>query len=413
MKKIAYLLLFLLPCSIFAQTTKKVAFLGNSYTYVNDLPSLIDSLANHQGDDLVHQQNTPGGYTLNGHSTNTTSLSVIAANTWDFVVLQDQSQAPSFPYAQVITDVYPKAKILCDSIRAANACAIPMFFNTWGRLNGDPQWDSINTFSKMNQRLFNAYEHMTKVNDGMLSPVGLGFNVVFNDPNPIVSHSQLYAGDGSHPSIFGSYLAACIFNDLIFETQSQANTFLPNGMTQLEANYLKGVADQVVYAATSPIFDYTAPVAAFNFTINASDVTFNNLSEHAYEYAWDFGDNNSSNLENPTHTYNQTGTFQVKLTAKYCGRQATYEQSVNITQLGIENTTIKVAVFPNPFQDQFQLLAPINASIEIVNITGKVMQQFRQTKSVQNIDLSDASKGVYFIKIQSEAQLVVKKVMKQ
>ena len=32
-----------------------------------------------------------------------------------------------------------------------------MFFMTWGRENGDPQWDSISTFNKMNLRLRNAY----------------------------------------------------------------------------------------------------------------------------------------------------------------------------------------------------------------------------------------------------------------
>ena len=41
-----------------------------------------------------------------------TSLAKIASDTWDFVVLQDQSQYPAFSDAQVATDVYPYAEIL-------------------------------------------------------------------------------------------------------------------------------------------------------------------------------------------------------------------------------------------------------------------------------------------------------------
>ena len=412
-KKILTIYLLCFGVLVNAQTTKKVAFLGNSYIFTNNLPGLIDSLAAHQGDDIVYQQATPGGYTFSGHTTNAASLSVIAADTWDYVVLQEQSQLPSFPYAQVITDVYPKANILCDSIRAANACAIPMFFNTWGRLNGDPQWDSINTFEKMNQRLFNAYHHMANVNSGMLSPVGLAFNAIYNDPNAIVTHAQLYSGDGSHPSDYGSYLAACVFNDLIFSTQSIYNSFLPNGMTQLEAYYLQSVADQVVYAASSPIFVFTHPFAEFDFTSTGASFEFNNLSQHAFEYTWDFGDNNTSSLENPTHIYAQNGNFQVKLTAEYCGRQSTYEQTVSITGLGLNELNVEVAIFPNPFQHKFYVHSSPNSSIEIVNIAGKVIFHMDNCQAKQIIDLSDYAAGIYLLKVNNGEEQVVKKLLKE
>ena len=102
-----FTLLFLLISGIaFSQTEKKVCFLGNSYTASNNLPNLISNLAMADGNTLIEDRNTPGGYTLEGHSTNTTSLTKIAANDWDFVVLQDQSQRPSFPWAQVNEEVF-------------------------------------------------------------------------------------------------------------------------------------------------------------------------------------------------------------------------------------------------------------------------------------------------------------------
>lgn len=63
--------------SVHCQTTKKVLFIGNSYTSANNLPLLIDEMANSTGDVLIHDANTPGGYRLMNHATNVTTLNKI------------------------------------------------------------------------------------------------------------------------------------------------------------------------------------------------------------------------------------------------------------------------------------------------------------------------------------------------
>ena len=405
-------LLLAMPAS-WSQTTIKAAFLGNSYTYFNDLPNLIDGLANANGDDLIHGQNTPGGYTLEGHSTNSTSLNLLSADTWDFVVLQDQSQRPSFPHSQVIVDVYPKAKTLSDSIRSANACAVPVFFNTWGRLNGDPQWDSINTFERMNQRLYLAYNHMANVNSGIVSPVGLGFKAVYDDNSTIVTHADLYNADGSHPSILGSYLAACIFYNTLFSANSVGNSYLPAGLTQAQANYLQQIAANVMFMGSSPIFDYTYPIAAFNFNVTDNQVTFTNQSTHAFDYSWNFGDNNSSTDENPVHTYNQIGTYNVKLTSSYCSRSSTYEQTISINTLQVHEFSNDIKLYPNPVEKVMIVEGSGIDAIEIINIEGKILYQNKTTKNISTIDLSNWNSGVYFVKLSSDQGSVVKKIIKK
>ena len=94
------------------QTKKSVLFLGNSYTYVNNLPQITADIATSMNDTLLFDSNTPGGYTLQGHSTNATSLSKIMVGNWNYVVLQEQSQLPSFDIVQVETDVFPYAHTL-------------------------------------------------------------------------------------------------------------------------------------------------------------------------------------------------------------------------------------------------------------------------------------------------------------
>ncbi|MEO7906865.1 MAG: PKD domain-containing protein, partial [Saprospiraceae bacterium] len=60
-----------------------------------------------------------------------------------------------------------------------------------------------------------------------------------------------------------------------------------------------------------------APVACFTLehpTVAAGETAhYNNCSENAHHYEWDFGDGASSTLEMPTHVYNTAGSYIVKL----------------------------------------------------------------------------------------------------
>lgn len=63
------------------------------------------------------------------------------------------------------------------------------------------------------------------------------------------------------------------------------------------------------------------PAATADFSFSGGDcsvpceVTFTNKSSNATSYQWNFGDGNTSIEVNPRHTYQQGGTFTVKLTA--------------------------------------------------------------------------------------------------
>lgn len=78
-------------------------------------------------------------------------------------------------------------------------------------------------------------------------------------------------------------------------------------------------------------------IADFSMEIYETDyykVHFVNNSENATAFSWDFGNGDSSNLENPTYTYLNEGTYDVRLTA-YGINHSEASKTRNITLFGI------------------------------------------------------------------------------
>src|SRR3954451_24319307 len=70
----------------------RVLFIGNSSTYVNDLPRMVAALAQAgKQRPLVHERETPGGCSFEKHWKDGKALKKIDAGPWDYVVLQENS----------------------------------------------------------------------------------------------------------------------------------------------------------------------------------------------------------------------------------------------------------------------------------------------------------------------------------
>ena len=216
MKK-SLLFLAIIPLLSFGQLRKEVLFIGNSYTYVNDLPNLIKEIALSFGDTLVHESSTPGGSSFSVHITNTQTINKINQQQWDYIVLQAQSQEPSLSPGYVNANVFPAAQVLIDAIESNSFCIEPLFFMTWGRKFGDASncipYPPVCTYIGMQERLRTRYLDMSFQHNASCSPVGMAWK----NSIAIDSTLNLYSSDNSHPSIHGSYLAACTFYTSIFK----------------------------------------------------------------------------------------------------------------------------------------------------------------------------------------------------
>lgn len=79
-----------------------------------------------------------------------------------------------------------------------------------------------------------------------------------------------------------------------------------------------------------------APMADFIYTIGnvpkQSTVAFTNKSLNGKTYNWNFGDGKTSSEENPTHFYQNGGTYTVKLTVTNASGASTIEKTVSVAK---------------------------------------------------------------------------------
>ena len=337
MRRILFFLL--IPVFSFSQTYD-VLFIGNSYTYYNDLPEMISNIANDFGDSINHDQSTPGGTSLYAHSQNQATINKINQQNWDYVVLQDQSQRPSLSPSYVAASVYPYASQLVSLIDSNYICSEPIFYMTWGRKYGDQTncntYPPVCTFLGMQERLRESYLYMGVNNEAVVSPVGMSFK------NSIALDStiDLYTTDYSHPSIYGSYLAACTFYSTIFKKSSVGCSYKPSAISQSEALFLQQVASSTVLDSMSMwnIFQ-----AKFDYNINGKTIEFLNKSSNYQNCVWDFGDGSQSTDISPTHTYQQNGLYNVVLTIQTNSGCLTQSYSVqfNINSSSFQEQSVK------------------------------------------------------------------------
>lgn len=132
-------------------------------------------------------------------------------------------------------------------------------------------------------------------------------------------------------------------------------------LVKLKVTLLNGCG----FAQRSKSINFTRPLVQANFTSSSEcgnlTVSFSNTSTISTgvinTWFWDFGDGNTSNQQNPVHSYNTTGNYQVKLTATYSTgcvvtHSVTKPLDVNPKPASLFSASEVCAGFPTVFADQ-------------------------------------------------------------
>ena len=174
----------------------RILLLGNSLTSANDMPQALAQLAGAEA-----RAHTRGGARLAEHLNPATRLgaatqAALAAESWDFVVLQETSNGPVLHRAAFLRS----SAALCEQVQAAGA--VPVLFATWAYRPGSAKLARMDLgFDEMAAALASAYREAAVTHDALLADVGARYLAC-------AGAAELYAADGVHPSPAGSLMAA-------------------------------------------------------------------------------------------------------------------------------------------------------------------------------------------------------------
>jgi hypothetical protein len=189
-----------------------ILFVGNSYSF--GVPKTFSRLAAEQGKKLRVGHATYGGWTLKQHCENAATLRKIRDGQWDIVVIQEQSEIPSWPPRKRDHAMFPPLRKLVCLVREEGA--IPILYQTWGRRDGDKNIHH-DDFLAMNRRLRLGYQAASQNAGGLvIVPVG----DAWEDEVSAGRGSALFVEDGSHPSPSGDQLTAKAFYKTVFGTSA-------------------------------------------------------------------------------------------------------------------------------------------------------------------------------------------------
>ena len=188
------------------EEVRDVLFIGNSYTYYNNLPAVLEAIAAAlPGPRLRTQSHLHGGYSLARHLEDGHLVPIFESpptpdESWEAVVLQEQSRLGT-AYADSATGTLGDFGPFHSAVRSLDAKvdalgAEPVLYMTWAKKR----------FPGQTEGLARAYDDIGRELEAPVAPVGVAWGRVRAERPDL----ELFDPDGSHPSSAGTYLAACV-----------------------------------------------------------------------------------------------------------------------------------------------------------------------------------------------------------
>ncbi len=179
------------------KTPLDILFIGNSFTQRNDLPGMLAAVAAERDISVRHKLISAGGASLRTHWNAGQASEAIGVGKYDYVVLQEQSTLPIKNASRMAENV----RLFAEAAEQAKAKIV--LYMTWAR-----------QFAPESQKaITDAYNVIGKEVGALVIPVGSAWQKF------ISKHDEplLYDRDQSHPSLAGSYFAACIFMTVLLK----------------------------------------------------------------------------------------------------------------------------------------------------------------------------------------------------
>lgn len=180
-----------------------------------------------------------------------------------------------------------------------------------------------------------------------------------------------------------------------------------------------GASHTVSAGAASPTAGFTASATTV-FLSSGATIDFTNTSTGGNTNAWDFGDGNSSALQDPSHTFGTVGTFTVTLTVtNQNGCSDVFTMQITVQEVdGITESQLNAALsmFPNPTTGNLNVNIDVADAdmiyVEVFNAVGKRLQVVNVNEGQRNIDvdLTSFASGLYYVTVYVDEAKVTRRI---
>lgn len=209
------------------QMTTRILFVGNSFTARNNLPDLLAQMVDAGGKGpLEWKLVSAGGASLRQHINKGEVAALLEGERWDSVVLQEQSTLPAKNPMRMADSVRDLDELI------TRAGARTTLYMTWARADAPDTQEAITR----------AYADAGRPMDATVVPAGRAWQFCLAEAPQIVLHDK----DKSHPTLSGSYLAACTFYKVLFAGRAKKIPTLDIGVSQADQAILQECARQGV-----------------------------------------------------------------------------------------------------------------------------------------------------------------------
>ena len=211
-----------------ADTTTSLLMVGNSFIDANNMEYMVEQMLRQspRPQEVYAMRFDQGSSRFAEHVQEPLLHEMIRERAWNWVLLQEQSEIPAFPgtYYEPTFDVSVQSlETLNGWIQEGQLYSETVLMMTWARVGADPYYPELfPNFEQMQQKVKEGYIRMqqtitTPERPVPIVPAGLAFQYIREhccaegqDPSSNgTEFVALYDEDTIHPSVWGSYLAAC------------------------------------------------------------------------------------------------------------------------------------------------------------------------------------------------------------
>lgn len=203
----------------------RVLMIGDSLTYYNDLPGMLQQFSVHEKSPIYIEQSTSPLVSLSFHWSLTRAVERIRTGRFDYVVLQDFSRRPAASPEDSLRDFDRFNK---EVTRTGGQSIV---FQNWTRVGLEQDYPALAaTYARVIQRT-----------GARLAPIGAAWKICAAEHGEI----PLFLDD-RHPTEAGSYLAACVLYDVLYQKKSaDLPVDLPGpDLSPAIRQTLRGIADR-------------------------------------------------------------------------------------------------------------------------------------------------------------------------